>query len=121
MKRHPSAPPSQSVASSEVVPLGIEIESPPPSPPPSRPGGLHGTGIAGMTFFAFVGIVSMFALISVRWPQDTSRVVVVVLVGSIVGFLVCASIAVSAAMRDTYARADAETFSTSSKAGERPE
>ena len=89
----------------EVVELPEEVvrnarEEPPPPRPPSR---LHGLTIAGMALCALVGIVAMFAFITIRWPGDTSRYVITVFVASGVGFLACASAAIFTAARDTYA------------------
>ena len=86
-----------------IVPLGVEpvVEDPRPV---TRPGRLHSWGTNGMTLFAFLGIAAMVAFISVRWPQNTGRYVIGALIFSVLGFLFCASMAVSAAMRDSYAR-----------------
>ncbi len=86
-----------------IVPLGVE-PAPEEPPPITRPSRLHAWGTNGMTLFALLGIVSMLAFISVRWPNGTGRYVIGALIFSVVGFLFCASMAVSAAMRDSYAR-----------------
>ncbi len=87
----------------KIVPLGVE---PPPEEPVvvTRPSRLHAWGTNGMTLFAFVGILATIVFISIRWPDNTGRYVIATLIFSIVGFLFCASMAVSAAMRDSYAR-----------------
>lgn len=79
-------------------------KDPPPAAPPSPPGRLHGLAIAGMAVCALVGIVAMLVFITVRWPGNTGRVMVVAFVLSGLGFLTCASLAVLTAARDTYAR-----------------
>ena len=88
-------------ARGEVVrlPGGTPTE---PDQPASRPGRLHGAAIAGMAVSALVGIAAMIAFITVRWPEDTGRYVVTILIIAGVSFLMSASIAVFAAARDTY-------------------
>ena len=88
-----------------VVPLGRSVE-PTTAEPPRRPGRLHGLAIAGMAVFALVGILSMLAFITVTWPNETGRYVIGVFIGSGVGFMTCASLAVFSAARDTYAKID---------------
>jgi hypothetical protein len=69
---------------------------------PTRQGPLHRAAIAAMTICAIVGILSMLAFITVSWPDDTGRYVVGVFIGSGIGFLASASIAVFSAARETY-------------------
>ena len=85
-----------------VVSLGQSppVESTPP--PPTKQGPLHRAAIAAMTICAIVGILAMLAFITVSWPDDTGRYVVGVFIGSGIGFLASASIAVFSAARDTY-------------------
>jgi hypothetical protein len=76
----------------------------PPARPPSGPHSkLHAISISGIATSALLGIVSMIAFITVRWPGDTGRFVIALLIFSIVGFLASASIAVFSAAKDTYA------------------
>ena len=83
-----------------VVSLGRAPEAvPDPVPTQSR---LHRLAIAGMALCAVVGILSMLAFITVTWPEDTGRYVIGVLIGSGVGFMTCASLAVFSAARDTH-------------------
>lgn len=74
---------------------------------PEAPGtphrGLHGLAVAGMAVSALVGCVSVIALATVSWPEDTSRYVIGTLVLSALGFLIFASTAVFSAARETYA------------------
>jgi hypothetical protein len=46
----------------------------------------------------------MLAFITISWPDDSSRYVVVVFMVAVVGFVTSASIAVFSAARDTYPR-----------------
>jgi hypothetical protein len=64
---------------------------------------LHAISISGMATSALLGIASMLAFITIRWPTDTGRFVIALLIFSIVGFLASASIAVFSAAKDTYA------------------
>ena len=74
-----------------------------PAPVATRPqGALHRAAIAAMTICAIVGILSMLAFITVSWPEESSRYVVAVFIGSGIGFLASASIAVFSAARETY-------------------
>ncbi|MGH2698284.1 MAG: hypothetical protein ACRDJL_03680 [Actinomycetota bacterium] len=57
-----------------------------------------------MAVFALAGIAAMLAFITISWPDDTGRYVLVVFTGSIIGFMASASIAVFSAARDTYPR-----------------
>ncbi|MGH2749859.1 MAG: hypothetical protein ACRDK3_03145 [Actinomycetota bacterium] len=57
-----------------------------------------------MALFALLGIAAMLAFITISWPDDTSRYVIVVFTASVIGFMSCASIAVFSAARDTYPR-----------------
>lgn len=68
---------------------------------PQKP--LHRAAIAGMTICAIVGILSMLAFITVSWPEESGRYMIAVFIGSGVGFLASASIAVFSAARETYA------------------
>jgi hypothetical protein len=90
----------------KIISLGTQSAAAKADPAPSRPGGMHALGISGMAVCALVGISSMLAFISVHWPGETGRFVIAVLVGSTIGFLAFASVAVLAAARDTYARPD---------------
>jgi hypothetical protein len=51
---------------------------------------------------ALVGIVALFAFITVSWPADTGKYAIAVLLFSCLAFLVFASTAVFSAARDTY-------------------
>ena len=84
-----------------VIPLGRAPEPVAPVPP-SRPSRLHGLAIAGMATCAIVGIIAMLVFITVTWPDDTGRYVIGVFIGSGVGFMTCASLAVFSAARDTH-------------------
>ena len=88
--------------SDNVVSLGKSpvVEQAPP--PPTKQAPLHRAAIAGMTICAIVGILSMLAFITVSWPEDSGRLVIGVFIGSGVGFLASASIAVFSAARETY-------------------
>lgn len=93
-----------------VVPLprdpGAPVESaPPPSPHPRG----HGAVVSMMSAFAVLGIIAMFAFITIGWPGRSSRYVMVVFVLSVVGFVACASMAVFTAARSTYAPEKQET------------
>jgi hypothetical protein len=97
----PEDPPRDSP---NIVTLRTEpiVKEPPRKPTPlSR---LHGIATVGMTLCAFVGIISLLALITVRWPGDSDRFATGALVGTVFGFMLCGSIAVFSAARDTYAR-----------------
>ncbi len=71
--------------------------------PPSR---IHGLAIGGMAICALIGIGSMLAFITVRWPGSSGRYIVGAFVIAGLGFLTCASAAVLTAARDTYSRSD---------------
>lgn len=86
-------------STSEIVPLGVE---PPAAPPPSRPSGLHGLAITGMSVSALAGIVVLFLSIGIGLPSGPRRAAIAVVVGAAILFLVCASTAVFTAARDTY-------------------
>lgn len=88
-----------------VVPLGQPVE-PVPAEVPRRLGRLHALAIAGMAVFAIVGVFSMLAFITVTWPNETGRYVIAVFIGSGVGFMTCASLAVISAARATYVKID---------------
>ena len=90
-----------------VVPLAATPGPPEPPRVPSRPGRVHGMAIGGMLVFAVLGIVSMLAFITVRWPGDLGRYVMTAFVGSGFGFVFCAIMAVFAAARDTYPQGSA--------------
>ncbi|MDQ4144726.1 MAG: hypothetical protein M3198_13475 [Actinomycetota bacterium] len=84
-----------------VVPLGQAPD--PVEPEPSRhQGRLHRMAIAGMAISALLGIFSMLAFVTVTWPGESGRYVMAVVIGSAVGFMTCASLAVFAAARETY-------------------
>jgi hypothetical protein len=55
-----------------------------------------------MAICAIVGILAMLARITVGWPGESDRYVMAVFVFAGVGFLVCASVAVFTAARQTY-------------------
>ena len=84
-----------------VIPLGRAPEPVAPAPPPKQ-SRLHGLAIAGMAACALVGIVAMLAFITVTWPGDSGRYVIGVFIGSGIGFMTCASLAVFSAARDTH-------------------
>ena len=84
-----------------IVPLE---NLPPRTPEPSPMGRGHAAAITGMAICALVGIASMLVFTSVGWPGGLGRYVVMVLVASAIGFLVCAAFAVLTAARDTYPR-----------------
>ena len=91
--------------SDNVVSLGkAPVVEPVPVVATRPQGALHRAAIAGMTICAIVGILSMLAFITVTWPEESSRYVVAVFIGSGVGFLASASIAVFSAARETYAK-----------------
>lgn len=60
--------------------------------------------IGGMALCAFIGILALLALITVRWPGDSNRFVMGVFIASGFGLLLCCCLAVFSAARDTYAR-----------------
>ena len=64
---------------------------------------MHGIATIAMASFAIIGFLAMFAFITVGWPGNSGRYVIVVVVLAGVGFLASAAIAVFAAARDTYA------------------
>jgi hypothetical protein len=70
---------------------------------------MHSTATAGMALSAAVGILAMLAFITVGWPGRSGRYVVGVALIAALVFVTCASIAVFAAARDTYAQTGAET------------
>jgi hypothetical protein len=76
----------------------------PPAPPVTPPGKVHGLATAGMALCAVVGIVATLLFITIRWPGESGRFVVATVVLAGLGFFLCASIAIFAAARDTYAR-----------------
>ena len=53
---------------------------------------------------AITGIVSLMLSISISWPDDTRRYPITAFVIAAIVFMVCASTAVFAAIRDTYER-----------------
>jgi hypothetical protein len=85
-----------------VVPLSNPFPPPQPEPVSARPGPVHGLAIAGMSLFAVVGIVSMLLFVTVTWPGNIGRYIVVAFVTAGFGFIICAIVAVFAAARDTY-------------------
>ena len=95
------AGPQDRGARGNVVPLGTE---PPPAPPPriSRPRGVHGVAIASTAVFTVIAILSFIAFITVRWPDDTGRVVMAVFLFAVVGAIASSSAAVLTAARATY-------------------
>jgi hypothetical protein len=86
------------------VPLRSEPMAPEPLPKPKPLSRLHGLATGGMALCAFVGILSLVALITVRWPGTSSRYVKGVFIAAGFGLLLCCCIAVFSAARDTYAR-----------------
>ncbi|MFN2525233.1 MAG: hypothetical protein ABR505_03070 [Actinomycetota bacterium] len=86
-----------------VVSLGVEPAAEPPREPTPM-GRAHSLGTIGMALCAFLGIIALLSLITVRWPEDTGRIPRGVLLFSVVGFMVCAAIAAAGAARATYPR-----------------
>lgn len=85
----------------KVVPHPAGYE-PPPEPPPAPPGRLHGVFIGGMAVSALVGVASIFAFITVGWPDSVRRYIIALFFFAAISFLACASAAVFSAARDTY-------------------
>jgi len=83
----------------KIVRLPVEHPPAPEPAPAPAPNRLHSAAVTGMAVSAFVGIFSMLALITIRWPADLSRYVTTIFVGSIVTFLLCAALAVASAAR----------------------
>ncbi|MFN2388318.1 MAG: hypothetical protein ABR575_01735 [Actinomycetota bacterium] len=100
MKRHP-APPGATTGEEVVVVLDVE-PVPEPSRPPPRMRGLHALGTSGMAIAALAGICAMLALITVNWTDELRRYVVITIVGSVVGFLVFASLALCSAATHSH-------------------
>ncbi len=94
------APPS----GDKIVRLRVQPIAELPLPKPKALSRLHGVATAGMAICALLGILSMLGFITVRWPGNSGRYVVGFLVTAIFGFLLCCSIAVFSAARDTYPR-----------------
>lgn len=65
---------------------------------------LHATAVTGMIIFACLGVLSTLAFITVSWPGGSSRYVLAVAMGCVIGFVACATAAVFTAARDTYPR-----------------
>ena len=86
-----------------VVRLGVAPEPQPSDPPPSQ-SRMHTLAIAGMAICAVIGIFAMLAFITVTWPGNSGRYVVAVLIGSGVGFMTSASLAVFSAARETHVK-----------------
>jgi hypothetical protein len=84
----------------EIPGRSIPVET----PPARRPGRVHGLAIAGMALCSLVGIAATLAFITVGWPRNSGRYLIAVIFFSTVGFFLCASMAVFAAARDTYAQ-----------------
>ena len=83
--------------------LGVEARQEPRTPKPApRVGRLHGLAIVGMAISALTGIASMLAFITISWPDDLGRYLMVIVVISVIGFMTSASLAVFSAARDTY-------------------
>lgn len=82
--------------SGNIVPLGIEPTREEP-PPPTPMGRAHAWGTMGMALSAFVGIIALVSLITIRWPEETSRIPKGVIVFSILAFMVCAGLAAAGA------------------------
>jgi hypothetical protein len=75
-----------------------------PAPKPQPLSRLHGIATGGMALCAFAGIISLLALITVRWPGNSNRYIMALFISSGIGLLLCCCIAVFSAARDTYAR-----------------
>ena len=75
-----------------------------PVPKPRSLSRLHSIATGGMALCAFVGILSLLALITVRWPGNSSRYARGLFIAAGFGLLLCCCIAVFSAARDTYAR-----------------
>ncbi len=86
----------------KVVQLPGDYEPAPDEEKVSPPGRLHGIFITGMAVSALVGVASMFAFITVGWPERVGRYVIALFLFSGLVFLACASAAVFTAARDTY-------------------
>ena len=97
-------PPDDKIVTLRTQPV---IAEPLPRPKPlSR---IHSIATGGMALCALVGIISLLALITVRWPANSSRYVKGVFIAAGFGLLLCCCIAVFSAARDTYARRSAST------------
>jgi hypothetical protein len=90
-----------------VVSLPTDGAAAEPEPKPKRLSRLHSLATVGMALCAFLGIFSLLALITVRWPGNTNRFVVGLLLFAGFGFLLCGSLAVFSAARDTYVQGSA--------------
>jgi archaellum biogenesis protein FlaJ (TadC family) len=90
-----------------VVRLPTEPIVAEPEPRPKRLSRIHSLATVGMALCAFLGIFSLLALITVRWPGDTNRFVVGLLIFAGFGFLLCGSLAMFSAARDTYVQGSA--------------
>lgn len=100
----PQTPRDASATGDKIVRLPAQAIAEQAVAKPRGLGRLHGVATAGMAICALLGILSMLGFVTVRWPGNSSRYVVGLLVTAIVGFLVCCSIAVFSAARDTYPR-----------------
>ncbi|HET7481972.1 MAG TPA: hypothetical protein VFK89_03855 [Actinomycetota bacterium] len=81
----------------------VVLPGDPPEPtPPSPPGRAHGFSIAGMAASALVGMAAILAYVTVNWTPGAGHVVVGIFLVAGLTFLVCASLAVFTAARDTY-------------------
>jgi hypothetical protein len=97
-----STPGDHSDDPENIVRLRSEPLVPEPQPKPKPLSRLHSVATGGMALCAFLGIFSLLALVTVRWPGNSNRYVVGLLLFAIFGFLLWGSIAVFSAARDTY-------------------
>jgi hypothetical protein len=87
-----------------IVTLRTEPVVQEPAPKPKRLGRIHSLATGGMALCAFLGIFALVGLITIRWPGESNRFVVGLLMAAGFGFLLCGSIALFSAARDTYAQ-----------------
>lgn len=65
---------------------------------------LHSVAVTGMFVFGSLVILSGLIFVTIGWPGITGRYVVAAGMGSMIGFVTCASAAMFTAARDTYPR-----------------